>query len=220
MRLPLSLVLAALLAFSSAVTRASVFNVDNTSCSGAMSLLFTSTITLDCQSSLTLDGGTAGGTISADTQLNLTALDALYLNNVRISAPVISLTAGSFTGNGNSSFSAGASLIINNTPLTGTPVTSVSVMPPVVAILTPVPIGGGASFSSGTINLQPFPAVAGTPTAGYGSITATFPSNYNWNVFPVPEPGIYADMLTGLTTLAILAALRRKWQATTGSAAA
>lgn len=168
---------------------ADLVNVQSTVCSGTETVSGTSTLALSCSG----DFSFSGGVLSADTSITLSALGALSLDNITVTAPDIQFIAGTSITLGNL-----ASLVGTNVSFAAA---SFGQMPT-------VSVGSGATLTS---------SVGSPPTqivVGGGSLTISPGGSANLNggtltLSPVPEPGPWAMLLAGLACIAVARRFRR-----------
>lgn len=177
-RLPLLLVVWTFLtptAFAS-----SVVNVQNTTCSGVQTWSTTGPLSLNCTGDLSLNGGM----LSDSASISLSSTGSMSLDNLTISAPQLTFTAGSTLW-----FGSGAALTT----------TSISLAANANGTTPAISISSGATLSVG--GAMPVPL-------DYGSSVLASPGNYIVSpnaglliVTPVPLPGSYVNFLVGILVI-------------------
>jgi hypothetical protein len=187
----LSLLISALL-FSAFAHATSTANIGSISCSGSQSFVDLATsATLSCNGDFSL----IGGSIDSDTEISISAVGSLFLDNLTISAPLVQLKT--FSGvltfaNGVSIISAGSiNIDIGN------------------ATSPRITLAPGATLS--------FPGRGGTTIGTGGDITLSAGGNINLSdgsnltrVSTVPEPDSFWSMLSGCLILLVIGRTRLK----------
>ncbi|HET7831838.1 MAG TPA: hypothetical protein VFK88_02630 [Gallionella sp.] len=190
----ISLVFGILALLPSLATAIPVFNVNSVSCSGNLTPSFASMALLDCTGNLSLDEGSLGGTLTADTQVILSALGSLSLANLYFSAPKVMLSG--------SSVSLGPGAMVNAT-------TSLSV-DTANGGLSAFNTAPGATLTIGNNgNALGNPSFLSIPNVTFTTSLSANPLPGSGSVALVPEPSVFETMLLGVLVLAGFAGLNR-----------
>jgi hypothetical protein len=168
-------------------------NIDSIVCSGTQTSSFLDVLSLTCTGDLSL----FGGSISADSKILISAIGALTLGNLSITAPEVEFIAGSSLSLGN-----GVAITANSISIYADIDNDNGSIPPFVSPGGTISIGGGVGRprEGGNIQLPPGGSISITG-GGSGGLITILPS--------VPEPETYVTMLAGLLALAGIARMKR-----------
>ena len=197
--------------FAASATSISSSSILNTSCSGTLTSSLLDGASFACAGNFTLDGGS----ITSDSVINISADGDLFLDNLTLTAPNISVSGLTGVTMGNNVVLNASSAIAIASGKTSVP--TVIIQTPTQPIVkwsyldilqdgrgVVVTIGGDVNMGAGSgYVLKPssnIPVVGGALMIGSGGIITTGSAGTELavNVTSVPEPSTYAFMLLGL----------------------
>ncbi len=200
-RLLCALYFLALFPFAANATSISSSSIVNSNCSGNLTSSLLDGASFACAGNFTLDGGS----ITSDSVINISADGDLFLDNLTLTAPNISLSVltGMLKMGGNVILNAGANLTVlgrNTAPIAIVQFTPKAIISWANFDVTPNP-GTAVSFNAGSANSVVLNRVGGGTLSLISGNLSNSGLEINGpvlDVIAVPEPSTYAMVILGL----------------------
>ena len=200
-RLLCALYFLALFPFAANATSISSSSIVNSNCSGNLTSSLLDGASFACAGNFTLDGGS----ITSDSVINISADGDLFLDNLTLTAPNISLSVltGMLKMGGNVILNAGANLTVlggNTVPIVIVQSTPKAIISWANFDITLNP-GAAVSFNAGSANSAVLNRVGGGTLSLISGNLSNSGLEINGpvlDVIAVPEPSTYAMVILGL----------------------